>query len=133
MYKKILVPLDCSPADEVVIEHIMKLAKLHPSQVILLRAEEEHPYGLHHNGVAKSTHYMESVKKRFEGASIKCEIVLAKGDPTQSILTNAETLGCDLIAMATHGHRVFMDFILGSVATAVRHSTDIPVLLIRQR
>ena len=133
MYNKILVPLDCSPADEVVIEHIMKLAKLHPSQVILLRAEEEHPYGLHHNGVAKSTQYMESVKKRFEGAAIKCEIVLAKGDPVRSILANAETLGCDLIAMATHGHRAFMDFILGSVATAVRHSTDIPVLLIRQR
>lgn len=132
MYKKILVPLDCSPADEVVIEHIMKLANLHQSHVILIRAEEEHPYGLHHDGVAKSKDYMESVKKRFEAASIRCEVVLAKGDPVRSILTNAETLGCDLIAMATHGHGAFMDFLLGSVSSAVRHATHIPVLLIRQ-
>jgi nucleotide-binding universal stress UspA family protein len=34
--------------------------------------------------------------------------------------------------MATHGHGPFMDFILGSVATSVRHRTTIPVLLIRQ-
>ena len=132
MYKKILVPLDCSPVDDVVIEHIMKLAKAHQSRVILLRAEEDHPYGLHHNGVAKSKDYLDSAKRRFDAASVPCEVVLAKGDPVQSILTNAETLGCDLIAMATHGHGAFMDFLLGSVSSAVRHATPIPVLLIRQ-
>jgi len=132
MYKKVLVPLDCSPVDDVVVEHVMKLAKVHQSRVILLRAEEEHPYGLHHNGVTKSKNCLASAKKKFDAASVPCEVVLAKGDPVQSILTNAETLGCDLIAMATHGHGAFMDFLLGSVSSAVRHATPIPVLLIRQ-
>jgi nucleotide-binding universal stress UspA family protein len=43
----------------------------------------------------------------------------------------AEKEGCDLIAMSTHGHRFLSDLILGSVATEVRHRTNIPVLLIR--
>ena len=43
----------------------------------------------------------------------------------------AEREGCDLIAMSTHGHRLLGDLILGSVASEVRHSTDIPVLLVR--
>ena len=133
MYKKILVALDCSPVDHVVLDHMVKLAKIHQSEIILLRAEEDHPYGLHHNGVAKSTQCLEAARKRLQAQGITCETVLARGEPAQSILANAETLGCDLIAMATHGHGRFMDFILGSVATSVRHGTAIPVLLIRQR
>jgi nucleotide-binding universal stress UspA family protein len=132
MYKKILVALDCSPADEAIVDHVIKLATVHHSEVILIRAEVEHPYGLHHNGVAKSTDYLETVRKRFEAHSIGCQTVLAKGDPARSILTNAEALGCDLIAMATHGHRAFMDFILGSVTDTVKHDARIPVLLIRK-
>jgi manganese transport protein len=33
--------------------------------------------------------------------------------------------------MGTHGHKGFQDWVLGSVADAVRHETKIPVLLIR--
>ena len=42
-----------------------------------------------------------------------------------------KSAGCDLIAMSTHGHRLIGDLILGSVASEVRHRTDIPVLLLR--
>ena len=43
----------------------------------------------------------------------------------------AQREGCDLIAMSTHGHRLIGDLILGTVASEVRHRTDIPVLLVR--
>jgi nucleotide-binding universal stress UspA family protein len=33
--------------------------------------------------------------------------------------------------MSTHGHRFIADLIYGSVANAVRHMTNIPVLLVR--
>jgi nucleotide-binding universal stress UspA family protein len=33
--------------------------------------------------------------------------------------------------MSTHGHRFIADLIYGSVASAVRHMTSIPVLLLR--
>lgn len=33
--------------------------------------------------------------------------------------------------MATHGHRILADVILGSVASAVRHRSRVPVLMVR--
>ena len=58
-------------------------------------------------------------------------LLVLHGDPPKEILEKAEELGCDLIAMGTHGHKGFQDWVLGSVADAVRHETKIPVLLIR--
>ena len=43
----------------------------------------------------------------------------------------AERERCDLIAMATHGHRLLEDVVKGSTATALRHLTKIPVLMVR--
>jgi len=57
--------------------------------------------------------------------------VLAWGDPPSQVLATAEKENCDLIAMATHGHRFLADLMFGSVADAVRHRARIPVLLLK--
>jgi len=57
--------------------------------------------------------------------------VLAAGDPAKEIGAAAEREGCDLIALATHGHRLLGDVVRGSTATALRHLTKIPVLMVR--
>ena len=62
------------------------------------------------------------------GASGK---VLASGDPAREISQAAEREGCDLIAMATHGHKFIGDMIHGSVSHTVRHASTTPVLLVR--
>jgi nucleotide-binding universal stress UspA family protein len=56
---------------------------------------------------------------------------LALGNPPAEILKAADANGCDLIAMTTHGHRFFADLIYGSTITAVRHKSQVPVLLVR--
>jgi len=33
--------------------------------------------------------------------------------------------------MATHGHRLLEDVVKGSTATALRHQTKIPILMVR--
>lgn len=43
----------------------------------------------------------------------------------------AEQRGADLIAKSTHGHRFLADLILGSTAHKIRHTVEIPVLLLR--
>ena len=53
------------------------------------------------------------------------------GDPSSEITSAAEREKCDLIAMATHGHKLLGDMIHGSVATSVRHKSMVPVLLVR--
>ncbi len=52
-------------------------------------------------------------------------------DPAQAIIAHARRERVDLIAMATHGHRLVGDIVYGSVANTVRHRASVPVLLVR--
>ena len=56
---------------------------------------------------------------------------LALGNPPTEIFKVAEAEHCDLIAMTSHGHRLFGDIFHGSTITEVRHHTPIPILLVR--
>ena len=53
------------------------------------------------------------------------------GDPATEILKAAIAEGCDLIAMASHGHRFIGDLVYGSTISEVRHKAPMPVLLVR--
>jgi nucleotide-binding universal stress UspA family protein len=55
------------------------------------------------------------------------------GDPATEIVRAAETEHVDLVAMATHGHRLVKDIILGATVDKVRHQMKVPVLLLQAR
>ena len=75
--------------------------------------------------------YLERVLAELRAEGLDADAVLAAGDPTREIADAAERERCDLIAMATHGHRLVADLLRGSVASEVRHVTMVPVLLVR--
>jgi nucleotide-binding universal stress UspA family protein len=75
--------------------------------------------------------YLERVAAELAAEGIGVEAILAGGDPTREILAACEREQCDLIAMATHGHRFLQDLVRGSVVSGVRHMTDTPLLLVR--
>ena len=58
---------------------------------------------------------------------------LAYGDPAEGIIRWVEEKGCDLVAMSTHGHRFLADLFLGTTVHRVRHTVEVPVLLLRHR
>jgi nucleotide-binding universal stress UspA family protein len=76
--------------------------------------------------------YLERVRGELMKENLNVEIRLECGDPAQEILNTVQREKCELIAMATHGHRFVKDVILGSVVNAVRHRTDVPMLLVRK-
>jgi hypothetical protein len=75
--------------------------------------------------------YLEQVCAELTADGLDAEPLLGCGDPADEILAAAERERCDLIAMATHGHRFLADVVYGSVAEAVRHRSLVPVLLVR--
>jgi nucleotide-binding universal stress UspA family protein len=75
--------------------------------------------------------YIEAIADALEKEGYKAEAILAGGDPAKEIAACAEREKCDLIAMATHGHRGLSDVIRGSVASELRHISMIPVLMVR--
>ena len=138
MYKRILVSVENSPYDEAILTHVMQLARENGSSVVLIHvadgwaARNIGPLQLRESEeMHEDLQYIEKVSALLEGVGLDAEAVLASGDPADEIVAAAEREKCDLIAMATHGHRFLSDIIRGSVANTVRHKTQLPVLMVR--
>ena len=138
MNKRILVCLENTGTDAHIVEHIGPLAKLCGASVLLihvadgwaarnikqldLRESEE---------MREDREYLERVAAGFVQFGVRAEALLATGDPATEVTAAADREHCDLIAMATHGHKLIGDVIHGSVANSVRHKSMVPVLLVR--
>jgi nucleotide-binding universal stress UspA family protein len=138
MYKKILVTLENAPADEAILPHAKKLAKQFGSELLLLHvadgwvARNFHQLKLSESEEMKEDRaYLERITGELRGENLVVRAELALGNPPTEILRIAEREHCDLIAMASHGHRFLGDLFHGSTISEVRHKTAIPLLLVR--
>lgn len=140
MYSHILVPLDNSPTDSAILGHIRPLAKLTGARLTLVHvadgfmARNQENLGLDESAEMRADRaYLEKCEAELAAEGFQVRSLLACGEPSTQIVEIAEREHCDLIAMSTHGHRLISDLILGSVASEVRHMTEIPVLLVRAK
>jgi nucleotide-binding universal stress UspA family protein len=138
MYDIILVTLDATSTDRVVVKHIKALAKIMNSHVMLLHVADgwaARTFGADAVSpeIAEDKEYLEQVRSEFAGLGIPVEASLAYGEPVKEILRWVHERHCDLVAMSTHGHRLLADIFLGTTASRVQHSIDVPVLLIRAK
>jgi nucleotide-binding universal stress UspA family protein len=141
MFRRILVPLENSSADDTIVSFVRQLARSleGPAPEVLLihvadgwAARNIHQLDLRESEEMREDRaYLERrcVELRSEGYD--ADAVLAAGDPAVEIAEAAEREHCDLIAMATHGHTGLNDMVRGSVASALRHKTLVPVLMVR--
>jgi len=138
MYKRILVPLENGPADEAILQHVAGLAKLLGSEILLLHvadgwaARNMEQLNLRESEEMKEDRaYLERVSQQLRQAGVEVDAVLAAGDPAREIAAAADREKVDLIAMATHGHSLLSDVVHGTTATALRHVSRIPILMVR--
>jgi nucleotide-binding universal stress UspA family protein len=138
MYRKILVALENSRTDEAILAHIEPLARLMGSELVLVHvADGWVARNMNELNLAESQEmredraYLEKVRLRFVDGGLPAQAVLLAGEPADGIVRLAQEAGADLIAMSTHGHRFLGDLIYGSTASRVRHTVQIPVLLLR--
>jgi nucleotide-binding universal stress UspA family protein len=138
MYTRILVPLENSPYDDAILQHVRGLARLTGASVVLIHvadgfaARNAKQLNLRPSEEMRlDLEYLEKQTELLKRDGIDADSVLAGGDPSQEIADAAAREKCDLIAMSTHGHRWLKDLLYGSVANEVRHITRVPVLLVR--
>lgn len=138
MYPRILVALENSDTDRTILSHIEKLAKQLNSALVLVHvADGWVARSFRQLNLAESDEmrqdraYLESVRERFAALGIPAETILLQGEPADEIVRVAEDKHVDLIAMSTHGHRFLADLLFGSTARKVRHTVEIPVLLVK--
>jgi len=139
MYRRILVPLENTRTDRVIVAHVRLLARHCGSSVVLIHVAD----GFAARNLAqldlresdemrRDRAYLDAVCEELVADGLSCEAVLACGNPADEIAAAAVREGADLVAMATHGHRGLNDLIRGSVASEVRHRTFVPVLMVRE-
>lgn len=137
MYKKILVALDNTNADKILLPHITELAHFHHAQILLVHVAEGWAARYYNEFQLKESEemvqdksYLEKIASQLKQKGLQVDTFLAKGEPSTEILNLANQEKCDLIAMTSHGHRLLADIFLGSPIEEVRHNTTIPMLIL---
>jgi universal stress protein A len=138
MYRRILVAVENSAADQTILSHVEQLAKLTGAELLIVHvadgwaARNYEKLNLRESEeMRRDRAYLDSIRDRLVGVGLPVETCLAMGDPASQLIKVAQDRQVDLIAMSTHGHRFLADIIRGSTADKVRHLVKIPVLLLR--
>ncbi len=143
MFRHILVPTDGSKMASQAAAQAMALAAEMNAEVTLLAVAE--PFRMlaidsdeyrnqqreHERTVASTCETMLLRQKlRASDKGVLCKTLVIKGnDIARTIVDTADSLDCDLIAMATHGRSGLSSLLMGSVATGVIARAHIPVLV----
>jgi universal stress protein A len=138
MFRRILVPLEHTATDAKILDYIRPLARACTATLLLIHvadgwvARNLKQLDLRESEEMKDDRaYLERMCATLQAEGFPCEAVFAAGDPAREIADAADREKCDLIAMATHGHRGLGDVVRGSVASELRHITMVPVLMVR--
>jgi nucleotide-binding universal stress UspA family protein len=145
MYTNILIPTDGSELAGKAVQDGIALAKrigakttaltvLPPFHVLTTdtRMLEDTPaqYKVRMQAHAEKT--LGAVAQAAQAAGVACEMVnVAHEHPYQAIIDTAESKGCDLIVMASHGRHGISAIVLGSETVKVLTHSKIPVLVHR--
>ncbi len=137
MYRKILVALENGEADKRLLPHISRLAAQVGAELLLLHvadgwaARNFEQLKLAESAEMKAdSEYLESTAAQLRATGLQVDTLLALGNPPNEIVRIAARSGCDLIALASHGHKLIGDLIHGSTIDKVRHNTTIPLLVV---
>lgn len=138
MYRKILVALENGRADATLLPHVAELAGKLGSELLLLHVADgwaarnfEQLKLTESDEMRADRDYLALCASELHGAGLTVTTQLALGNPPAEIVRVAAAEHCDLIALASHGHRLLGDIIHGSTIDAVRHATSTPLLVVR--
>ncbi len=147
MYKHILIPTDGSDASRRAIAAGVGLARAVGARVtglfaapaatpILFRDRLPAGYATPRRNevlIARAAAaHLAVIEDAARAAGVRCACVTMKSDfPSEAILATAKKSKCDLIVMASHGHRGLRGLLLGSETNKVLAASPIPVLVSR--
>ncbi len=140
MYKKILVALENSRADQALIPHVTEFARQFKAELLLVHVADgwvarnfDKMQLAESEEMKEDLRYLERMAEDLRKKGAKVSIHLALGDPPKEILKTSTREHCDMIAMTMHGHRLLADLVLGSTIHVVRHKSRVPIFLARAK
>lgn len=145
MYKKILIPLEGTENDQVVLEHVRRMAKTSKTALVLIQLhriiKDTDPFmqsiqmevgSVGHVKREQAEVYLAALEKslRQDGIDVSKEFLVTTETEADAIVTYAEEKQCDLIALTNQqstglGHWFFLN-----IEEKVKRRSSLPVLLI---
>lgn len=139
MFERILTPLDGSPLAEGVLPHVLSIAKVFNSEIVLLSVlngseGNERPLVDPLDWQVRRTDaqaYLENLRDRVEdlGFSVTCSV--ETGEPSETIVNELRGRSADLLAMSTHGQTGRSRWTSGSVFRNVLQRVNTSFLVVR--
>jgi nucleotide-binding universal stress UspA family protein len=145
MFRKLLIPTDGSVLSEKSAKAALAFAAATGASVVGLSVAQLYPFMLmpEAGAMVDLTSYeeiqdktaqqaMQKLKAMATDAGVPCEVLSTRGvHPYEEIIKTAESHGCDLIWMASHGRKGLDKLLLGSETQRVLSHARIPVLVYR--
>jgi nucleotide-binding universal stress UspA family protein len=137
MYRKILVALENSPTDAALVDEVTTLAKQLGSSLLLVHVADgwaarnyERMKLTESDEMREDRSYLDKIAVSLRAKGLTVSTHLALGDPAGGILRTGTEQGCDLLALASHGHRLIGDIIHGDTIEKVRHRATVPLFIV---
>jgi len=147
MYKKLLVATDGSTLSKKAVRSAVELAASIDADLVALYVVPNYPVSYFEGGVTISTQEIARTEKQWadqgqaivdavqataQAQGVKAKGIIARSNlVAEAILAAAKRHKCDLIVMASHGHRGLKRILLGSETQHVLTHSSIPVLVLR--
>jgi nucleotide-binding universal stress UspA family protein len=143
MFRHILLPTDGSALSQTAVENGIQFAKSIRARITglcvvirefafdaeMLQSIKDQSHNLLKE---KAEKVLGDLKSAAHGAGVECDVVLETAlQPYEAIVNTAESKGCDLIMMASHGRKGVSALLLGSETQKVLTHSKIPVLVYR--
>jgi nucleotide-binding universal stress UspA family protein len=150
MYANILLSTDGSDVARKGVQHGIALAKALNAKVTVITVTEPLPGGYRSGHAAgwipsqadvdrydaackeHARKVLDEARGMAEKIGIPAELLhVSNPHPASVIIETAKSRGCDLIVMASHGHRGLRKLLLGSQTSEVLADGNVPVLVVR--
>jgi nucleotide-binding universal stress UspA family protein len=144
MFKHILVPVDGSASSLQAVNKAAGLAQAFQSKLTLVNVIDIYPFvGIGADyafgqaeyltaATASANQALSKAEAAIVQAGLACDKRAVEGNAVhQGILDTADSLGCDLIVMGSHGRHGIDRLLLGSTTQRVLGRAKVPVLVVQ--
>jgi nucleotide-binding universal stress UspA family protein len=137
--KKILFPIDFSPASRAALPFVQALAEVYGSTILVAHAIAPHPLypeatdhflGVNDQAWRNARRKLDEFVEDRRIARLPCTTLLDRGDVAEVIPSMIREQGIDLVVVGTHGRHGVGKLILGSEAEKIYRTASCPVLTV---
>jgi len=131
----VCVAVEHSPGDIHIINTAVSIAKKYNASIKVLHVCNV-PQNMVYGDEARTSHhhedmtYLEHVAETLSNMGFEVETYLRHGEPADQIISFVKENKPDILIVGSHRHKGIEDIIWGETVSKVRHSIDIPVIVV---